>query len=111
MSHVDDLLDRIEADLQALRKALKAATDFHLTSEPLPKTRKAERRASSLEEVINYGQAKQIARSDCVYFWNHCEGNNWTINGRSMHNWKATLVAWRTAHYLPSLKNGNGNGH
>jgi Helix-turn-helix domain len=70
---------------------------------------KQERRASSLEEVVAYGETKGLPRSDCVWFWNHCEADDWT-NGKSnrpIHNWKATLMSWFHAGYiLPSHRNG-----
>lgn len=57
---------------------------------------------SSLDGVREFGREKGIRETDCDWFYYKCEGNGWTNDGKKIKNWKATLISWQKAGYLPS---------
>jgi hypothetical protein len=76
----------------------------------VPKTLKTK---PSLEEVKLAVAKSGLPESDAVWFWNKCEGNGWTVNGKPIKSWPHTIAAWKAAGYLPSQKpvtNGQFNG-
>lgn len=65
---------------------------------------KDDRRANSIEQVIEFCQSVNLPKSDAEWFWYKCEGNGWTVNKRAIRNWKMTVRAWQRAYYFPSQK-------
>jgi len=63
-----------------------------------------ERGRPTLEEVKFTCSKSGIIESDAVWFWNKCEGNGWTNNGKPIKSYPHTLAAWKAAGYLPSQK-------
>lgn len=62
----------------------------------------------TLEDVKFYCAACQLPESDAVWFWNKCEGNGWTNDGKPIKSWTHTISAWKSAGYMPSQK-ASGN--
>jgi hypothetical protein len=60
----------------------------------------------SMEQVKLYCSKAGISMADAEWFYHKCEGNGWKNGGRPIKSWEHTLVAWKTAKYLPSQKNG-----
>lgn len=60
----------------------------------------------SLDEIKAFCASENIPASDAEWFFNKCVGNGWKNNGSAIKDWRATLRAWKAAHYLPSQKNG-----
>lgn len=58
----------------------------------------------SLEECVDFCKCSGLEGSDGVWFFNKCEGNGWTNNGKPIRNWRATIRAWQSAGYMPSQK-------
>lgn len=74
------------------------------SSEGKPKAR------GTVEQIHEFFSSEHLPRADAEWFFNKCVGNGWMNNGKPIKDWKATVRAWRAAHYLPSQKNGsNGN--
>jgi hypothetical protein len=59
---------------------------------------------ATLSEITTYAASEAINNSDAEWFYYKCEGNGWTVNGRSIKNWRMTLKAWQRAGYLPSQR-------
>lgn len=60
-------------------------------------------------EIEEYVASIGLPKSDGQWFLDKCIGNGWKNDGRAILDWKATIRAWKTAGYLPSLKSGTGN--
>lgn len=60
-----------------------------------------------LERVREFGRGKGVALSDAEWFFWKCVGNGWTNAGKPIQDWKATLLCWFRAGWLPSQKNGS----
>jgi hypothetical protein len=56
------------------------------------------------EEVTEYFAALSLPVSDGEWFFAKCEGSEWSNNGQSIKDWKATVRSWKAAGYLPSQK-------
>jgi len=67
---------------------------------------------SGLERVREFARGKGIGKEDADWFYWKGTGNGWTNGGKPILDWKATLLSWHRAGYLPSQKqqrNGNGS--
>lgn len=62
-------------------------------------------RTPSLEEVKLTVSKIGLPESDAVWFWNKCEGNGWTNNGKRMKSWPHVIAAWKAAGYMASQRN------
>lgn len=50
---------------------------------------------SLLEEICNYGQAKEISKEVCESYFHHYEKQGWISgNGMRITNWKSGLINW-----------------
>ncbi len=47
-----------------------------------------------------------LPESDAEWFWNKCQGNGWTVNGKKIRSWPHVIGAWKAAGYMASQKNG-----
>lgn len=69
-------------------------------------------RAESEKDVVDYALSLGLKQSDGEFFWNTQESGGWTRGGKPLVDWKASLRTWKTAGWLPSQKNPQGNnGH
>lgn len=67
-------------------------------------------KASSKREVIEFAVGIGLPASEGEWFFEKCEGNGWTNDGKPIRDWKATVRSWKAAGYMPSQKNG-GTGN
>lgn len=63
---------------------------------------------SGLGRVREFARGKGIIGSDAEWFYWKGRGNGWTNGGKPILDWKATLLSWFRAGYLPSQKAANG---
>ena len=62
----------------------------------------------SQEEVEDFCTKIELPVRDGEWFWNKCQGNGWTNNGKPIRDWKATIRAWKAAGYMASQKQQKG---
>ena len=55
-------------------------------------------------EVVDFCKEQDLPMEDGVWFFNKCEGNGWTNDGKPIKDWKATIRAWKAAGYMASQK-------
>lgn len=59
---------------------------------------------ATVEEIKIFCDSEGLPETTAVWFFNKMEGCGW-INGKNpVKNWKATIISWRTAKYLPHQK-------
>ncbi len=63
---------------------------------------------NGLERVREFSREKGIKERDADWFYWKGKGNGWTNRGEPIRDWKATLLCWFRAGYLPSQKESNG---
>ncbi len=63
-------------------------------------------KAPTLEEVKLCCAKTGLPESDADWFWNKCESNGWTNNGRPIKKWPNVISSWKAAGYMPSQKQG-----
>lgn len=61
-------------------------------------------RAESVEEVIEFMRTIDLQDSDGQWFWDKMLGCGWKNGKNPVHDWKATIRAWKAANYIPSQK-------
>jgi hypothetical protein len=59
---------------------------------------------NGLERVREFSRGKGIPESDADWFYWKGRGNGWTNGGKPILDWKATLLSWQRAGYLPSQR-------
>jgi uncharacterized protein YdaU (DUF1376 family) len=59
---------------------------------------------TGLERVREFARERGISEKDADWFYWKGQGNGWTNGGKPMLDWKATLLSWQRAGYLPSQK-------
>jgi uncharacterized protein YdaU (DUF1376 family) len=57
--------------------------------------------------VREFARERGISEKDADWFYWKGRGNGWTNGGKPMRDWKATLLSWQRAGYLPSQKQSN----
>jgi uncharacterized protein YdaU (DUF1376 family) len=62
---------------------------------------------NGLERVREFARERGISEKDADWFYWKGRGNGWTNGGKPMLDWKATLLSWQRAGYLPSQKHSN----
>lgn len=55
-------------------------------------------------ELIAYCVDQGLTAQDGDYLFNHWEASGWRNGGNGIHNWQATVKAWKSAGYFPSQK-------
>jgi hypothetical protein len=60
--------------------------------------------SSALERVREFARGKGIGMKDADWFFWKGKGSGWTNRGEPIRDWKATLLCWFRAGYLPSQK-------
>jgi uncharacterized protein YdaU (DUF1376 family) len=60
----------------------------------------------SIEEVKLYCAKAGIIESDAAWFWYKMDSQDWVNGKKKVKKWGMVLMAWKTAGYLPSQKNG-----
>lgn len=60
--------------------------------------------SSALERVREFARERGIVEKDADWFFWKGKGNGWTNRGEPIRDWKATLLCWKRAGYLPSQK-------
>ncbi len=63
---------------------------------------------NGIERVREFSREKGIKERDADWFYWKGTGNGWTNRGEPIRDWKATLLCWFRAGYLPSQKQSNG---
>lgn len=98
-----------EADIRAKRQqsGSKGGSKAKANREQIPEY---ESEDEGVLKVRGFAKGEGIAETDADWFFWKCVGNGWTNGGKPIHDWKATLRCWYRAGWLPSQKNGNGNG-
>lgn len=61
----------------------------------------------SLEEVKLCCAKTGLPESDAIWFWNKCEGNGWTNNGKPIKRWPNVIASWKAAGWMASQRNNN----
>lgn len=59
---------------------------------------------NGLQRVREFSRGKGIKDSDADWFYWKGRGNGWTNGGKPILDWKATLLSWQRAGYLPSQR-------
>jgi len=59
---------------------------------------------NGLDRVREFARERGISESDADWFYWKGKGNGWTNRGEPIRDWKATLLCWFRAGYLPSQK-------
>jgi hypothetical protein len=62
--------------------------------------------STALERVREFARGKGVPETDAEWFFWKGKGNGWTNRGEAIRDWKATLLCWFRAGYLPSQKKG-----
>lgn len=60
-----------------------------------------------LSLVREFARGKGVSLLDADWFFFKCVGNGWTNSGQPIRDWKATLLCWFRAGWLPSQKHRN----
>lgn len=92
------------AELSAKRK--QAGSKAHSNREAAPDN-EGEDGNEGLERVRDFAKLKGISEKDADWFYWKGRGNGWTNGGKPMLDWKATLLSWQRAGYLPSQRQRN----
>lgn len=58
------------------------------------------------EECTHFCASLGLPSSDGDWFFDKCEGNGWTNDGKPIKDWKATIRAWKAINIMASQKTG-----
>jgi hypothetical protein len=76
----------------------KAESDAETKAQAISKSR------GSRLEIDEFFRSIDLSPRDAEYMWNNWESNGWTIKGKAMKDWRATVRAWKAAGHMPSQK-------
>lgn len=61
----------------------------------LPGFEKQSKRRGTEDECMAFAASLGLPTDDGFWFWEKCEGCNWTNNGKAIFDWQMTMRAWK----------------